>query len=339
MMLKKAPLALLLTMASFNSFAVDNTLAAECGSVTIADMNLGSATLVANIDAFILEHGYACDVEIVPGNSTITATSMIEKNTPDIAPEFWTNQIRATLAKGGEEGRIVVAGDLLSDGAVSGFWVPKYMVEKDPSLATLAGIKANAKLFQHPEDPTRSAFMACPAGWTCQISTTNLFNAMDLADYGFDLVDPGSGAGLAGSMAKAYENKEAWFGYYWSPTAIMDKYDMVRVDFGTGFDRDEFENCTIVEDCENPKVTDYPAAPVQSIVTTDFSKRAPAVLLYLGKRSFTNDEMNQQLAWIDEEQADGDYAAEHFLLNNKDKWSHWVPKDVAIKVAAALADL
>ncbi|QUM76265.1 ABC transporter substrate-binding protein [Moritella sp. 24] len=332
-MFKKSPLVLLLSMASFNSFA------AECGSVTIADMNLGSATLVANIDAFILANGYGCDVEIVPGNSTITATSMIEKNTPDIAPEFWTNQIRATLEKGGEEGRIVVAGDLLSDGAVSGFWVPAYMVEKDPSLATLAGIKANAKLFKHPEDPSRSAFMACPAGWTCQISTTNLYKAMDLADYGFDLVDPGSGAGLSGSMVKAYENKEAWFGYYWSPTAIMDKYDMVRVDFGTGFNRDEFENCTIIEECEDPKVTDYPAAPVQSIVTSSFSKREPEVMQYLGKRSFTNAQMNQQLAWIDEEQADGDYAAENFLLNNKAMWSQWVTQDVALKIDAALADL
>jgi len=332
-MFKKAPLAMLLTMASFNSYS------AECGSVTIADMNLGSATLVANIDAFILANGYDCDVEIVPGNATITATSMIEKNTPDIAPEFWTNQIRATLEKGGEEGRIVVAGDLLSDGAVSGFWVPAYMVEKDPSLATLAGIKANAKLFKHPEDPSRSAFMACPAGWTCQISTTNLFNAMDLADYGFDLVDPGSGAGLAGSMVKAYENQEAWFGYYWSPTAIMDKYDMVRVDFGTGFHRDEFENCTIIEDCENPKVTDYPAAPVQSIVTADFAKREPAVMQYLSKRSFTNSQMNQQLAWIQEEQADGDYAAENFLLNNKAMWSQWVTKDAVKKIDTALADL
>ena len=39
------------------------------------------------------------------------------------------------------------------------------MVEKDPTLATLAGVKANAKLFKHPEDPSKSGFMGCPAGW------------------------------------------------------------------------------------------------------------------------------------------------------------------------------
>ncbi|WP_232011474.1 type 2 periplasmic-binding domain-containing protein [Moritella yayanosii] len=61
---------------------------------------------------------------------------MIEKNTPDMAPEFWTNQIRATLAKGGEEGRIVVAGDyaaenfLLNNKAMWSQWVPKNVVKK-----------------------------------------------------------------------------------------------------------------------------------------------------------------------------------------------------------------
>ena len=37
---------------------------------------------------------------------------------------------------------------------------------------------------------------------------------------------PGSAAGLDGSIAKAYENKEPWLGYYWAPTAILGKYPM-----------------------------------------------------------------------------------------------------------------
>ena len=35
---------------------------------------------------------------------------------------------------------------------------------------------------------------------------------------GWVLVDPGSAAGLDGSMTKAVERGENWFGYYWSPT-------------------------------------------------------------------------------------------------------------------------
>ena len=216
-MYKTLATTLLLASTSFSA------IASECGEVTIADMNWNSATLLANIDRFILKHGFDCDVELVAGDTMPTGTSMIEKGQPDIAPEFWSNTFRESLDKGVKEGRIRYAGISLSDGGEQGFWVPKYMVEKDPSLATISGIKANAKLFTHPEDPDKSAVMGCPAGWSCQLSTGHLFTAMGLEESGFELIDPGSGAGLAASIAKAYERNEAWFGYYWAPTPILKK--------------------------------------------------------------------------------------------------------------------
>ena len=42
----------------------------------------------------------------------------------------------------------------------------------------------------------------------------------------------GSGDTLAASLASAYEKKEPWFGYYWAPTALLGKYDMVPVELG-----------------------------------------------------------------------------------------------------------
>ncbi|WP_280514018.1 glycine betaine ABC transporter substrate-binding protein, partial [Vibrio harveyi] len=140
-------------------------------------------------------------------------------------------------------------------------------VEKDPSLATIKGIMANAKLFPHPEDDSKSAFMGCPAGWNCQISANNLFNAMELDKSGFELIDPGSGAGLAGSIAKAYERKEGWFGYYWAPTAVLGKYKMVKVDFGSGIDEEHYQSCITKEECLDPKPTMYPPSPVDTVIT------------------------------------------------------------------------
>jgi glycine betaine/proline transport system substrate-binding protein len=213
------------------------------------------------------------------------------------------------------------------------------MVEKDPTLATIAGIKANAKLFKHPEDPTKSAFMVCPSGWNCQISTNHLFNAMGLEKFGFEQIDPGSGAGLSGSIAKAYERKEAWFGYYWAPTSVLGKYKMVKVDLGTGIDKEHFENCITQEDCLTPKVTMYPPSEVGSVVTEDFAKRAPEVMSYLAVRSFTNVQMNELLAWMEDQQADGEYTVEHFLKNYEDTWTKWVDVATAQKIKKALTEL
>ena len=68
---------------------------AACGKVTISDMNWPSATLMANVDMLILNMGYGCEAELVPGDTMPTGTSMIEKGQPDVAPEFWSQQLQA----------------------------------------------------------------------------------------------------------------------------------------------------------------------------------------------------------------------------------------------------
>jgi glycine betaine/proline transport system substrate-binding protein len=326
----------LLAAAPFILASSFTQAAEDCGKVTIADMNWSSATLIANVDRFILEHGYGCAAELVPGDTMPTGTSMIEKNEPDIAPEMWSNSMKDALDKGVAEKRLRYAGNSLSDGGEEGFWVPEFLVQKYPELATIEGIKKHAALFKHPEDPDRFAFYGCPAGWNCQISAGNLFTAMKLEDSGFEMIDPGSGAGLSGSIAKAFTREEAWFGYYWAPTAVLGKYNMVKVDFGSGVDKDEFVNCTTAEDCAEPKVTMYPPSPVQTVTTEAFAAKSPAAYDYVANRSFTNSQMNGLLAWMEDNQADGEVAAEYFLAEHEATWSQWVSEDVAAKVKQAL---
>ncbi|MBW8320898.1 MAG: ABC transporter substrate-binding protein, partial [Rhizobium sp.] len=43
--------------------------AAECGEVTIAEMNWASAGVAAHVDKIILEAGYGCDVTLVTGDT------------------------------------------------------------------------------------------------------------------------------------------------------------------------------------------------------------------------------------------------------------------------------
>ena len=309
---------------------------ADCGRVTIADMNWDSASLMAHIDQFILIHGYGCEAELVPGDSVPTSTSMLERGEPDIAPELWRNSITAALARGVAEKRLRIAGQSLVDGGQEGFWVPRYLVDQDPSLATIAGIKARARLFRHPEDPELSAFIGCPAGWACQITASHLFDALKLADAGFELVDPGSGAALAGTIARAYERRRPWFGYYWAPTAVLGKYDMVRVDFGSGTDAEHFQQCITRADCLTPKITMYPPSPVDTVTTEAFATRAPAAFRYLQQRAFTSAQMSEYLAWMQENQADGEMALDHFLRHDEIRWRSWLPPEVAAKVAKAI---
>ncbi|GAB3487416.1 ABC transporter substrate-binding protein [Marinomonas epiphytica] len=328
----KAPLIPLVLASTFSA----TSYAASCGSFSIADMNWNSASLMAHVDQFILNEGYGCDAELVPGDSVPTGLSMIEKGQPDVAPEMWTNGIKEALDKGVAEKRLVYAGKSLVNGGEEGFWVPKYLVDKYPEMATIEGVIKHAEVFTHPENDDKSAFYSCPAGWTCQITAEHLFNALGLAKHGFDIVDPGSGAGLAGTISRAYERQQAWLGYYWAPTPVLGKYDMVKVDFGSGTDVEEFRNCTTQPDCASPKVTMYPAAPVYTITTQSFSEQEPDAFAYFQQRGFTNQQMSTLLAWIESNQADGETAMYHFLETYPDTWKAWVSEEIALRIENAL---
>ncbi|MFT5881155.1 MAG: glycine betaine/proline transport system substrate-binding protein, partial [Moritella sp.] len=89
----------------------------------------------------------------------------------------------------------------------------------------------------------------------------------------------------------------------------------------------------------DPKPTMYPESPVDSIVTAEFAARAPEVVTYLKQRSFKNAEMNTLLAWMEANQADGDYAMEHFLVENESKWSTWLTPEAIGKVKQAILAL
>ena len=79
---------------------------AACGKITIANMNWASANFMAEVDKVILEKGYGCEVELVPGSTMPTFTSMQEKGEPDIAPEFWANAAKVELEAAVSEGKL-----------------------------------------------------------------------------------------------------------------------------------------------------------------------------------------------------------------------------------------
>ena len=60
---------------------------AACGKMQIADMNWASASLMANVDAKILQ-AMGCETELVVGATMTTWASMDATGKPDVAPEF-----------------------------------------------------------------------------------------------------------------------------------------------------------------------------------------------------------------------------------------------------------
>lgn len=299
---------------------------AECGDVSITEMNWASGAVVTGVAKFLMEQGYGCNVTVVPLDTVPAVTSLAENGEPDIVTEMWVNSGPAYL-KLEEQGKVKTVANVLSDGGVENWWIPSYLAEKHPELKTIEGVLANPEL-------VGGRFHNCPEGWGCRVTNDSLKVAFDLEGNGIDVFDHGSGETLAGSIASAYEKKEPWFGYYWAPTPVLGKYNMVPVDMGPYVP--DVHTCNATQDCPTPGKSSYPAAPVVTGVTTTFAAREPEVVALLSNLSFTNQQMGEILAWKQDNNASAEEATVYFLSNYKDVWKNWLTDDAKKNLAGLL---
>ena len=74
--MNKIKFLLTLSIFFFSLLISTKAFSKDCGKLTIADMNWGSATLMAHVDKVILQKGYDCDVDMVVGDTVPVFTGM-----------------------------------------------------------------------------------------------------------------------------------------------------------------------------------------------------------------------------------------------------------------------
>lgn len=302
------------------------TALADCGEVSITEMDWASSAVVTAVAKFLLENGYGCTVAAVPSSTTPAMASIAETGEPDILTELWTNsspvyeELRA-------DGKLVELANVLADGGVEAWWIPAYLAEEHPELTTVEGILANPEL-------VGGRFHDCPSGWACDVVNNNNLKALNMTENGIERFQHGSGETLATAIAAAYAAKEPWFGYYWAPTSVLGKYPMVQVETAP-FDQDA-HTCNGDPECANPVLSAYPTAKVVTAVAPSLLEREPDVVEFLKKMSFSNDQMGTVLAWQNDNGASYDEAAVYFLTNYQDTWSEWLNDDARGNLSALL---
>lgn len=310
--------------------------AAECGKVSLAEMKWNSAAIAAHVDKIILEAGFGCEVEIVEGDTIPTVKTMIGEGKPDIAPELWVNSVNAELTGAYSSGKLVQGAEILADGAVEGWWIPKYLADEHPDIRTVADALAKPELFATTKDGRQGVVHSCPPDWSCSITTSNLFRAVGAESKGFTLASARSAEEFNTGLAKALEEKSGWLGYYWAPTAILGQHPMVKLSFGVPFDQQEWDDCTSREGCANPKINSYPVSQAFTVFTKELADRSPEAAAYLQNRKWGNSTISTLMAWQAENKASNHEAALHFLRQNLDIWTRWVSVAVSDKVKPVL---
>jgi glycine betaine/proline transport system substrate-binding protein len=324
---------LLLSVAFVGSAMVASVAHAECGDITIGQFSWQSNEAMASVDQLILSAGYGCNASKIAGDTVPTITALIEKGQPDIISEATPSLLGEVYTNGAAENRIGQIGTAISDGQVSGWYIPQYIADAHPEIKTVEDAMARPELFPSAEDASKGAVIQGPQGWGDTVVTAQLFKGLN--NPNFVMVPTGSAAALDGEIAKAYERQQGIIAQYWSPTSLLVQYPMVRLEMA--HDPEEWARCTSVQDCPDPKPNYWQQAEMVTLASADFMAREdiPEVKEYLGKRSWTQAEVSKVMLWMTENQANGEDAAKWFIQNMPEVWTQWVPADVAEKVKAA----
>lgn len=300
-----------------------NAANAECGEVSITEMNWASAQIIAEISSFLMEQGYGCTIEKVPSSTTTSVASLAENGEPDIVVELWLNSAGDVYDKLEADGKVERLVEVIQPGGVEGWWVPAYLAEEHPELATIEGVMANI-------DVVGGRFNNCPDGWGCRIVNDNLIEALEMRDN-IEIFDHGSSETLSASIASAHENGEPWFGYWYGPTAVLGKYPMAKVEIGK-ID-EEIHTANQNKDNPDPGVSDFPPAPVLTVATRELAGREPDVAELMSNVAFDADVLSGLLAWQDDNGATAEEAAAHFLSTRSDLWAEWINDEARDKLA------
>ena len=317
------------------AIALAMTPIAKADEIKIAELNWQSGSMIANIDAYILKHGYGHDTELVPGGIDATIASMMATGSPNIFGEAWTSLLGddATLnIKSSDTDSLVQLRDQVVVGAGEGWYVPDYIVEQH-GLTTIEQVLSRPDLFPHPEDSSKGGIVICPEGWSCKKHNENLFRAFDMEAKGWKIIDPGSGTGLNAYWEGQVLKQAGVVGYYWAPTVLVGRLNMVKLDSDFEYKPLHWKNCIAKLECADPKPMNWPTASTGTIVTPNINL---SVAEYLTARSFNGNIIGEMLVWADDNQATAEDMAVEFLKRYPELWTKWVTIKAARNITESL---
>jgi glycine betaine/proline transport system substrate-binding protein len=318
------------------------TSSANACKINLGDFDWSSANVHTAIVEFILVKGYDCDVTVTKGSTTPIMAALFDQQI-DVVTEIWRDNIKQIVEEAVAKDQIIEAG-INTPESVQAFYVDKATSDKY-NLKSVDDMKSAevAALFADPESPGMGRMTSCISGWTCY--TVNLVKHKE---YGLDEFytnfDPGSSGALDAAIAGGFKKGTPIFTYYWEPTGLMGKVDLVRLE-EPAYDQACWDNLQVVvedikangPDAYKPSCAcEYQDMALTKAVTTTFAAKHPEIVEFIKSYTLPTPLVNSMLAYYeDETQGDMEETARHFL-STENVWENWVPAEVIGKVKAAL---
>jgi glycine betaine/proline transport system substrate-binding protein len=270
-----------------------------------------ASALNAEIAKQLIENelGYPVEVVAIDENAMFTGLS---DGSLDVALELWPSGVTPDEQAFIDDGTVVNIGELGAIGKI-GWFVPQYVIDEHPDLATWEGFAdpANAALFATAETGDLGRFLGTDPSYS-------QYDEAIIANLGlpFKVVFSGSEPATVAELDARVAANEPIVMYWWTPTAAVAKYNLVNVALP-----EYSEECyadTAAIDC------DYPEDVLVKVASSQLADKAPDVQAFLEKFTITTDDQLSMLPLVEIDGEDASDVAAQWITDHEDVWSAWL---------------
>ena len=274
----------------------------------------GSQVNVA-VAKVLLEEQMGYPVEIVTLDEN-AQWSALAKGDLDASLEVWPSGHADNIALYIDEQKSVENGGLLGPVGEIGWFMPTYVLQDNPELATWEGFQNpdNAQLFSTAETGDKGQFLAGDQSWVQYDS--DIINNLGL---NFEVVFAGSEEALLAALDSAVSREEPVLFYFWTPHAVHAKYELTQVELPSYSDECYAKAESGGIDCA------YPADNLFKIFSAQLEDKAPDAYQLLKNLNYSTQDQITMIAAVDEAGQSPEEAARAWIEANPDKWQAWMP--------------
>ncbi len=261
------------------------------------------------------ELGYPVEVIAIDENEAMFTG--LADGTLDAVLEIWPSGITATEQAFFDDGSVVDIGGLGAIGKI-GWFVPQYVLDEHPDMATWEGlVSAEAgEYFSTAETGDLGRFLGTDPSYS-------QYDALLIENLGlpFEVQYSGSEPATVAELEARSAANEPVLMYWWTPTAAVGKFNLVNVALP------EFTpECGASGAAADGDVAcDYPEDPIFKAVSGELADKAPDVFAFLEAFTITNADQLEMLPSAEIDGEDPADVAAAWIEAHGDTWAAWLP--------------
>jgi len=276
-----------------------------------------ASRLNAEVAKNIIESELGNPVEIIDVNENDAMFTGMADGTLDAVLEIWPSGVTDAENAYFDDGSVVNLGELGAVGKI-GWFVPQYVIDEHPELATWEGFQDPelAGLFATAETGENGRFLGTDPSYS-QYDEQIVENL----ELPLQVVFSGSEPATVAEVDARVAAEEPVLLYWWTPTAAVSAYDLVNVTLP-----EYNEDCAASAAAGDGGVDcDYPEDVLFKAASGMLEEKDANVFAFLEAFTITTEDQLGMLPAVEIDGEDPADVAAEWVSANEDVWSAWLP--------------